>query len=74
MGRVSGSPKRSMPTHMAVMGSKAPSTAAIVLLICFKAMISVTLLTAVGTTPNKKRLTSWLRVSIGSMRPRVKVA
>ena len=58
MGRVSGSPKRSMPTHMAVMGSNAPNTAAMVLLICLSEIMSVTLLMAVGTKPSKKRLIS----------------
>ena len=60
IGSVSGSPKRSMPTHIAVIGSNTPSTAAMVLLICFSEIISVTLLMAVGTKPNKNKLMSWL--------------
>ena len=47
-----------MPTHIAVIGSNTPSTAAMVLLICFSEIISVTLLMAVGTKPNKNKLMS----------------
>lgn len=51
-----GSPKRAMPTTMAVRGSKAPSMATIVLSISLSDAVTQMLLKAVGTRPSRIRL------------------
>ena len=56
MGTVRCSLKTRMPITIAVIGSKAPRTATIVLFVCLRAIISVTLLIAVGNKPSITRL------------------